>query len=107
MHANAVPEPSERPGHIKRRPNRNAIAQVFRNNSSVVREVSGQIAIGPAAAVFQRLRQVPMVHGAERAYPGFQHRVDKTTVMVETLLVYCSAASRLNARPGNGKTVAL
>src|SRR5579863_3301174 len=101
MYTHAIAEPCEGPRHIKRRPNCDAIAQVFREDCGVVSEVAGEVAIGPAAAVFERLRQIPVIDGAEGAYLCFQQRVHEAAVMIETFLVDGACADGLNARPRN------
>ena len=47
----------------------------------VVGEAPGGVALGPAAALFERLRQVPVVERREGADAGGEQRVDEAAVV--------------------------
>lgn len=80
---------------------------MFRQDAGVIRVVAGQIAIWPAATIFQPLRQVPVIDRAERPNIGGKQRINKATVMIESLRIRRSRARRLNAGPRNRKSIAL
>ena len=46
---------------------------------------AGDVAVAPAAAVLQRLRQVPVVERDERRDAALQQRVDELAVEVQAL----------------------
>src|ERR1700722_7277097 len=80
---------------------------MLRENAGVVRVVAGEIAIRPTPAIFERLRQIPVVDGAEWTYSSSKQGVDQPAVMIQTFAVWRTGAGRLNARPGDGEAVAL
>ncbi len=69
--AHTVAQVRKGPGHVEGCPHRDAITEVLAQNARILRVVMGKIAVGPASLVLKRLRQVPMVHRAERSYAGF------------------------------------
>jgi hypothetical protein len=80
---------------------------MLRQDAGLVSKIRGKVAIGPAAPVFQRLWQVPVVQRAEGPNTRIKYPVNQTAVMVNALLIDCAPTRRLNARPGDRKTVAL
>ncbi len=68
------------PGHVEGRPDGDAVAEMFGEDAGVVAEVAGEVAVRPAAAVFERLWQVPVLHGAPGADAGFEQGVDEAAV---------------------------
>src|SRR5215469_15969423 len=69
--------------------------------------IAGQVAIGPAAPVFERLRKIPVIDGAKRPEAILEHRIDQSAVVIDALHVGGACSGRLNAGPGDGKTIAL
>ena len=64
--ARSVAEPADDPGLALRDPVANAVAEAGRDDLDVLGEGLGRVAHGPAAAVLERLRQVPVVERRER-----------------------------------------
>src|SRR5918993_1108053 len=62
---------------------------------------------GPAALVFERLRQVPVIEGRDRADAPGDEPVDEALVEPQPRLVRRAAASRLDAGPGDREPVRL
>ena len=91
---------------VEDHPVRDAIAERADHDLGVVREAARRVALGPAAAVFERLRQVPVVERRERADPRLEQAVDEAPVVVEPLRVRAAGAFRLDARPGDREAVA-
>ena len=48
-----------------------------------------------------------MVHRAPRPDASLKKRIDEAAIVIDSLPIRGAGAGRLNARPGNGKTVAL
>jgi hypothetical protein len=72
----------------------------------IFREMVGGVAIGPAALLFQCLRQIPVIEGEPRHDVLLEQLVDQLRVEGEALLVDLSAV-RAHARPGSGEAVGL
>ena len=77
----------DHPRLVDRRPQRHAIAQRAVHQLGILGEPIGGLRIGPAAAILQRLRQVPMVERHHRLDAMFQQRVDQPAVEVEPGLI--------------------
>ncbi len=60
---------------------------------------------GPAAAILERLRQVPVVETRPRLDAGFEQRIDQPIVEVETAHVDRAAAFGHDARPRDREAV--
>jgi hypothetical protein len=75
--------------------------------SGIVGEGLGRIAILPASAVLQRLRQIPVVERAEGLNASFEQSVHQPLIEVHALLVRRARAGREDARPGGGEAKAL
>ena len=60
-----------------------AIADALDHRRRVVGESPGGVASGPAAAILERLRQVPVVETRPRLDAGFEQRIDQPIVEVE------------------------
>ena len=67
--------------------------------TGIVRVLLREIAVWPASAILQCLREVPVVDRAPGANPGFEQRVDQSAVVVDALHVRHANARRLDARP--------
>ena len=63
--ADAVADIGEGPGHVEGSPDGDAVAEMFGEDAGVVGEVIGEVAVGPASAVFEGLREIPVIEGAE------------------------------------------
>ena len=96
-----------RPRHVKGCPDRDSITEMLGENACIVREVAGEIPVWPASTIFECLRKVPVVHGAPRPDAGLEKSIDEAAIVIQTLHVRGPRPDRLNAWPGNGKTVAL
>ncbi len=105
VNAPRVAEKREDPGFVENAPVGDAVAEGANDDFGVLREARGEIAIGPAACVFQFLRQIPMVERAERADFRCEERVGEPLVIVEAFGIGRTGASSLDARPGNRETV--
>jgi hypothetical protein len=93
--------------HVERSPHVDAVAETFCEDSREVGEVASKVAVGPAAAIFESLRKIPMIDGAEGTNARFEQRVGQATVIIEALLIDCAGAGWLNARPGSREAIAL
>jgi len=101
----AIAEKREDPRLIENAPVRNAVAEGANGHVNIVGEAGGEIAIGPAAGVFQFLRKVPMVEGAERTDFWFMESVGGTLVVFGARGIGRAGTVGLDAWPGDGKTV--
>ena len=90
---------------VVRDPVRDAIAQTLDNNGRIVGKLLADVAIGPAARVLQRLRQVPMEKRGIWGDVLFEERIHKAVIEVQARLVHGAHALGNNPRPGDGKAV--
>ena len=77
---------------VEDHPMRDAIAERAHHDLGVVREAARRVALGPAAALFERLRQVPVVERRKRADARVEQAVDEPPVVVEPLRVRAAAS---------------
>ena len=84
---------------------RDAISEGANGDINVIRKARGEIAVGPAAGVFQFLRKVPMIEGAERADLRFEESIGEALVEVEAFGIGHAGTVGLDAGPGDGETV--
>ena len=63
------------------------------------------VAVLPAAAIFERLRQIPMVEADPGLDPGFHDAVDEFVVKFEPLEIGRTAPLGQDARPGGRQPV--
>src|SRR4029078_12458759 len=63
--------------------------------------------LGPAAALLQCLRQIPMIEAEPRLDAGLFQRVDEAAVIVEPARVGLAAAGRLHAGPRDREAIGL
>ena len=101
-----VAEECGHPRLVDREPVLNSGAERGRDRLRVVAEPARGVAIGPAAAVLQRLRQIPVVEGGVGRDPGRVQLVDEAAVEIETLGVGTTAPGGKDARPGDGEAIA-
>ena len=76
------------------------------HQGGVIGEPAGAVAVGPAAEVVQRLRQIPMVEAQPWLDAGLQHAVDQPVVEIQAGLVdgaACRAAARAAKPPRTGR----
>src|SRR6266436_337300 len=106
MSAVSVTLKGKDPRFVEETPVRDAVAECANGELGVLAEACGEIAIGPAAGFFQFLREVPMIEGTERTNFCFEERVGEALVVIETFRIGRTRAIRLDARPGNRKTIA-
>ena len=67
--------------------------------------VVDDVAVGPCALVFERLREVPVEERWERHDVVRQQLVDEAVVVVEPFLIHRALAFGKDARPGNREAV--
>ena len=67
VNAPSVAEEGKDPGLVEDAPIANAVAEGFGHDLRVVREARDEVAIGPAAGVFESLREVPLIERADGA----------------------------------------
>src|SRR5918994_2703001 len=106
MFTQPVSEERGDPGLVDGEPVLHSGAERGRDRLGVVAEPTRGVAIGPAAAILERLRQVPVVKSGVGRYPGRMQLVDEAAVVVETLRVGTTAPGGINSRPGNGEAIA-
>ncbi len=94
-------------GFVEQHPIGNAVAESACDSINVVSKARRRIAIGPAAGIFERLRQVPVIEGDEGANSGFQQGIDEAAVVINAFGIGRSGPGGLNARPGNRKAIAV
>ena len=103
--ADGVADEGRHPRLVERRPVLDAVVQPVVDRRGVLGEALGRVALGPAAAVLQRLREVPVVERDPRADALGEQRLDQPHVEVQALLVERPAAVGLQARPGEREAV--
>ncbi len=102
----SITHEGDRPRHIEGRPDRDSISEMLGENSGIVCEVVGQIPVWPAAPIFERLRKIPVIHRAPGPDAGLKQSIDEAAVVIQPLHVRGTGPDGLNARPGDGKTLA-
>jgi hypothetical protein len=107
VEARQVPHHREDAGLVEDRPLFHAVAEGPYAGLGVIGESRGGVPLGPAAAVLERLRQVPVVEGGEGADPGRQQRVDQPGVVVRALGIDRARSIREQAGPGDGEAIAV
>ena len=82
-----------------------AIAELIGDHVDVLDEGVDGGAVGPAARVLERLRQVPVVERDERLDAGLEQPVDEPIVERQARRVRLPAPAREDARPGDREAV--
>ena len=100
-----VAEVGRAPGLVMRRPDAHPVTEPVVDRGRVVGEVLGGVAHQPAAAVLQRLRQVPVVQRGHRLDPALEETVDQALVVVQPALLHVAAAVGQDPRPGDREAV--
>ena len=90
---------------VERHPVLDAIAQVRREERGVVTEPARDLRVGEAAAVLQRLRQVPVEQVDQRLDASVEQGVDQALVEVEARLVDGAGPRGQDARPADAEPV--
>ena len=105
MDAVGVAEEGEDGRLVERHPVLDAIAQVRREERGVVAEPAHDLRVGEAAAVLQRLRQVPVEQVDQRLDARVEQGVDEALVEVEARLVDGAGPRGQDARPADAEPV--
>mmetsp|Transcript_23370 Transcript_23370/g.55573 ORF Transcript_23370/g.55573 Transcript_23370/m.55573 type:complete len:417 (+) Transcript_23370:247-1497(+) len=95
------------PGLVVRGDAVEPVAQPRLHMAGVVDEAVHRVAVVPAAAVLQALRQVPVVERGPGVDAALPEPVNEAFVEVQALRVEGAMAQRLHARPGDGEAVAV
>ena len=104
LFAAGVPEEGAAPGFVERRPDIDETGQFAAGEIGVVGKAIGDVAIDPAAAILQALRQIPVIERDERLQTlGFE--CFKQAFVERQSLRVGPAAGIHDARPGERKAV--
>ena len=106
VHADRVPQHGHHVGLVDRAPVLDPVPEPERHQGGVLGEAVGGLPVQPAAAVLERLRQVPVEQRGHRLHPGGEQLVDEPVVERQPLGVRPAAALGLDPRPGDGEPVA-
>src|SRR3954468_20887589 len=106
MFAHPVSEERGHPRLVDREPVLHSGAERGRYRLRVVSESASSVAIGPATAVLQSLRQIPVIEGGVGRDPGCVQLVDKAAVKVETVRIRTTAPRGKDAGPGDREAIA-
>src|SRR2546423_11240 len=82
--------PARTPGLVGRDPGAAAVAEPPRADRAVLPERLGRLACGPAAAILERWRRVPVEERRERLDASSEQLVDEPVVEVESRLVHAA-----------------
>ena len=106
VQAGGVAEERRAPRLVEGRPHVDPVAERVVHVERVLGEPVGGVAVGPAALLLQRLRQVPVVQRQPRQDAGIEQLVDEPLVEVDALRVE-RAAVGTHARPRGREAVGL
>ena len=95
----SVPEPRDHPRLALRDPMPDAVAETVAHDVDVLGERFGRLTDGPAAALLERLREIPVVERHEGLDARREQLVDQPIVEVETCAVRPAASFREDTRP--------
>ena len=101
----AVAEERRAPRLVQGDPVRDHVAELLGDDGGVVGEPARGVAVEPAAAILQRLRQVPVVQRRPRGDALLEQRLRQAAVEVEAGAVGRSGAVGLDARPRDREPV--
>ena len=87
VRSDQMPEHRDDAGLVQEDEMAGAIADALDHLRRVVGEPPGGVASGPAAAILESLRQVPMVEARPGLDSGFEQRIDQAIVEVEAARV--------------------
>jgi hypothetical protein len=102
-----VAEEGDDPRLVDRHPALDEVAQLGGDDPGVLGEAQRGVARRPAAALLQRLRQVPVEQRRGRLDAALQHPLDQPAVEVEALAQRRAEAVGLDPRPGDREAVGL
>jgi hypothetical protein len=102
-----VAEERDHPRLVVGDPLRDHVAELLRHQPRVLGEALGRVARRPAAAVLQRLREIPVVQRGDRLDPALEQPLDEAAVEADAARVERAAPVRLHPRPGDREAVAL
>ena len=105
VHPRGVPEVGRAPGLVVRGPQSHPVAEAVVDDRGVVGEGLGGVAVQPAVAVLERLRQVPVVERGGGRHPARQGCVDEPVVVVQTSALDPADPVGDDPRPGDGEPV--
>ena len=80
------------------------VTECARDRVCVITEAKGRVTVQPPAAVFEVLRQVPMIERGERLDSILIQTIEQATVKIAAIAVQRSITMH-HARPCDGKTV--
>jgi hypothetical protein len=103
----AVGQQGEAADLVERDPVLHLVAELLDDGVGIAREGVHGGAGGPAAAVFQRLRQVPVEERHPRRDAVLRHAGEKTVIEVQAGLVQLAVTVRVDARPGDRQAIGL
>src|SRR3954447_15886207 len=95
------------PRLIQRGPDFDPIIELAIHKRGVFGEPTWRIRVRPAAAVLDRLRQVPVVQRCRWLNAMLQQRVDKPVVKIDAGAINLASSTGQHARPANAKPVSL
>ena len=95
------------PGLVERGPHRHTIAERAKHQLRVFGEPLRRIGVCPAAAIFERRRQVPMVERHARLDAVFEQRVDEPRIEIEALRIRPASSLGQHAAPGGAEAIRL
>jgi hypothetical protein len=100
-----VAQHGDDPGLVVRSDPVEPVTQAGLHMAGVVDEAVHGVAVVPAAAVLQALRQVPVVQRRPGLDAALFQAIDQPLVEIQALGIELAVASRLHARPGDGEAV--
>src|SRR5579863_1916718 len=103
--AEPVPDDSMHRSFVEHGPVLHPIAEASGHDLGVIGEPMPDIAVQPAAAVLQRLRQVPVIEASPRRDSVFAAFVHQAVVEIEPQRVDRPGSSRNNSRPRRRETI--
>ncbi len=83
MHPRQVTQQGMNVGLVQHQERVHPVAQALGSHLRVIGEPEGRVAVGPAAPLLQRLRQVPMVEAHPRRYTRSHQAVEESVVEIE------------------------
>ena len=103
----AVPHPPDDPGLVVRDPALHTVSEPPGDGGGVVGKRLDDPAVGPAAAILERDRKIPVIERDARLDSRGEQRIDEAVVEVEPFLVDRADAVRDHAWPGDREAEAL
>ena len=82
-----------------------AISEPPNRQMRVIGEPGGNIPVLPAAAMFERLRQIPVIETDPRLDVGSHDRVDEAVVEFQPFFVWLAPSRGEDARPSRGQAI--